>query len=162
MPAGCCAAPLPRRGRRAAVGTIFRHEGQAEVLRRIARAGRAGFYEGEVAEDLVASLRALGGTHTLDDLAGVAADEVEPLSADYRGHEIVELPPNGQGATALLLARILAQFELGSLDPLGPERAHLEAEATALAYDARDRFVAERARGSSTCCRTTPPPASRR
>jgi gamma-glutamyltranspeptidase / glutathione hydrolase len=126
------------------VGALFRHEGQAEVLRRIARAGRAGFYEGEVAEDLVASLRALGGTHTLEDLAAVEADVVEPLSGDYRGHEIVELPPNGQGATALLLARILSHFDLASLDPLGAERAHLEAEATALAYDARDRFVAER------------------
>jgi gamma-glutamyltranspeptidase / glutathione hydrolase len=125
------------------VGTIFRHEGQAEVLRRIAQRGRAGFYEGEVAEDLIASLRSLGGTHTLDDLAAVAADEVEPISALYRGHEIVELPPNGQGATALLLAKILAQFDIGSLDPLGPERAHLEAEATVLAYDARDRFIAE-------------------
>ncbi len=125
------------------VGTLFRHEGQAEVLRRIAQSGRAGFYEGEVAEDLVASLRALGGTHTLDDLAAVAADEVEPISGPYRGHEIVELPPNGQGATALLLAKILSHFDLARLDPLGPERAHLEAKATVLAYDARDRFVAE-------------------
>jgi gamma-glutamyltranspeptidase / glutathione hydrolase len=126
------------------VGSRFRAPGQAEVLRRIARDGRAGFYEGEVADDLVASLRALGGSHGHDDLAATRADRVEPIAAPYRDHELVELPPNGQGATALLMAKILAHFDLGSLDPLGPERAHIEAEAAVLAYDARDRFVAER------------------
>jgi gamma-glutamyltranspeptidase/glutathione hydrolase len=126
-----------------AEGSLFRHPGQAEVLRRIAREGRAGFYEGEVAEDIIASLRALGGTHSLDDLAAVAAEAVEPIAGPYRGYEIVELPPNGQGATALLLARILEHFDLAGLDPLGPERAHLEAEASVLAYDARDRFIGD-------------------
>jgi gamma-glutamyltranspeptidase / glutathione hydrolase len=129
----------PREGQR------FSAPAQAEVLRRIAAEGRAGFYEGEVAEDMVASLRALGGGHELDDFAATRADAVEPISGDYRGHELVELPPNGQGATALLMAKILARFDLEKLDPLGPERAHLEAEAAVLAYDARDRFVADRA-----------------
>ena len=113
------------------------------MLRRIARDGRAGFYEGEVAEDMVGSLRALGGTHTLEDFAATACDYVEPISGDYRGHELVELPPNGQGATAILMARILAHFDLAALDPRGAARAHLEAEAGKLAYDARDRFVAD-------------------
>ena len=76
---------------------VFRAPGQAEVLRRIARDGRAAFYEGEVAEDMVASLRALGGTHTLDDFAATACTYVEPIAGPYRGHELVELPPNGAG-----------------------------------------------------------------
>jgi gamma-glutamyltranspeptidase / glutathione hydrolase len=126
-----------------AEGAIFRAPGQAEVLRRIARQGRAGFYEGEVADDLVTSLRALGGAHTFDDFAAVAADEVDPITGSYRRAELVELPPNGQGAAALLLARMLERFDLASLDPLGPERTHIETEATKLAYDARNRFVAE-------------------
>ncbi len=124
-------------------GQTFRAPGQAEVLRRIAREGRAGFYEGEVAEDMVASLRALGGTHTSEDFAATACDYVEPVSGTYRGHELVELPPNGQGATAILMAKILARFDIAALDPFGTARAHLEAEATKLAYDARDRFIAD-------------------
>jgi gamma-glutamyltranspeptidase/glutathione hydrolase len=124
-------------------GERFRAPGQAEVLRRIARDGRAAFYEGEVAQDMVDSLRALGGTHTLDDFAAVACDYVEPISGDYRGAELVELPPNGHGATAILLANILGRFDLAALDPFGAERAHLEAEASKLAYDARNRFIAD-------------------
>lgn len=124
-------------------GAIFRAPGQAEVLRRVAAEGRKGFYEGEVAEDMVASLNALGGTHTLEDFAATACDYVEPVGGDYRGIELVEMPPNGQGATAILLAKILANFDLSRLDPFGAERAHLEAEATKLAYDARDRFIAD-------------------
>ena len=68
---------------------------------------------------------------------------VEPLSGTYRDHELVELPPNGQGATALLILAMLQKFDLASLDPLGAARAHLEAEAAKLAYDARDRFIAD-------------------
>lgn len=126
-----------------ATGQRFALPGQAEVLRRIARDGRKGFYEGEVAEDMVASLRALGGAHTLDDFAAVACEYTEPVSGTYRGVELVEHAPNGQGATAILLLNILSQFDLKGMDPLGAERAHLEAEATRLAYDARNRFLAD-------------------
>lgn len=124
-------------------GDIFRAPGQAEVLRRIAKEGRAGFYEGEVAEDMVASLKAAGGVHTLDDFAATRCDYVEPISGTYRDIELVELPPNGQGATAILMANILSNFDIASLDPKGAIRAHLEAEAAKLAYDARNRFVAD-------------------
>ncbi len=125
------------------VGRVFRAPEQAEVLRRIAAEGRKGFYEGEVAQDMVDSLRALGGTHTLEDFAATACDYAEPVSGDYRGVELVEMPPNGQGATAILLSKILSNFDLAALDPFGAERAHLEAEATKLAYDARNRFIAD-------------------
>ena len=125
------------------VGQKFRHPAQAEVLRRIAANGRAGFYEGEVAEDMVASLRALGGVHTLQDFAETAATYGEPISGDYKGTELVEHPPNGQGATALLLNNILAQFDLSAMDPFGAARAHIEAEATKLAYNERQRTIAD-------------------
>jgi gamma-glutamyltranspeptidase/glutathione hydrolase len=130
-------------GRPLGVGDTFRAPGQAEVLRRIARDGRAAFYEGEVAEDMVASLRALGGTHTLEDFAATACRYVDPIAGPYRGHDLVELPPPGQGATAILMAAILSHFDLAALDPLGAARVHLEAEAAKLAYDARNRFVAD-------------------
>lgn len=125
------------------VGEVFRAPGQAEVLRRIAREGRAGFYEGEVAQDIIASLRALGGCHSLDDLSAVASDYTDPVSGPYQGHDLIEHPPNGQGAVAILMLNILAQFDLSALDPMGAERVHLEAEATKLAYDARNRFLAD-------------------
>ncbi|MEY3306380.1 MAG: hypothetical protein RLZZ413_418 [Pseudomonadota bacterium] len=125
------------------VGQVFRAPGQAHVLRRIAADGRAGFYEGDIAEDMVASLQALGGTHTLDDFAATACTWGEPISGRYKGVELVEHPPNGQGATAILMLNILSHFDLPALDPFGAERAHLEAEAAKLAYDALNRFVAD-------------------
>ena len=128
-------APLP-------VGARFAAPGQAEVLRRVAAEGRAGFYEGEVAEDMVASLRALGGTHTLDDFAATACDYVEPLRSTYRDAELLEIPPNGQGATAMLILNMLETMDPQE-DAFGTMRAHLEAEATKLGYDARDRFIAD-------------------
>lgn len=130
-------APLP--------GQIFRAPGQAEVLRRIAAEGRAGFYQGEVAEDMTASLQALGGCHSLADFAAVACDYTDPITGPYKGIELVEHPPNGQGATAILMLNILAHFDLAAMDPFGAARAHIEAEATKLAHDARNRFIAETA-----------------
>jgi gamma-glutamyltranspeptidase/glutathione hydrolase len=115
----------------------------AEVLDLIARKGRAGFYDGVVAEDMVNSLQALGGVHTLDDFADTECTYSKPISGNYRGTELVEHPPNGQGATAILMNNILAHFDIASLDPLGSKRAHLEAEACKLAYDARNRFLAD-------------------
>lgn len=130
-------------GRAPKAGEVFRAPGQAEVLRRIAKEGRKGFYEGEVAEDMVASLQALGGTHTMADFAGVACDYTEPVAGEYKGTELLEHPPNGQGATAILMLNILKHFDLAGMDPFGAERAHIEAEATKLAYDARNRFIAD-------------------
>ena len=124
-------------------GAMFRAPGQAEVLRKIAKEGRAGFYEGDVAQDMVATLNAQGGCHTLDDFAATKCDYVEPISGTYRDLELVELPPNGQGAAAILMANILSNFDIGSMDPQGALRAHIEAEAAKLAYDARNRFIAE-------------------
>ena len=124
-------------------GSVFRAPGQAEVLRRIAAGGPAAFYQGEVAEDMLAALRSAGGCHTAEDFAAVRSDYVDPISGRYRDHELVELPPNGQGAAAILMAKILAAFDVSRLDPAGAERIHLEAEAAKLAYDARDRFVSD-------------------
>ncbi len=129
-------------------GQVFRAPKQAEALRRICLDGTAGFYEGEVAEDMLAALRSAGGCHTLDDFAAARADYVEPAIGQYRGHELIELPPNGQGGTAILMANILEKFDLSGLDPLGSERLHLEAEIGKLAYDARDRFIADPMGGS--------------
>ena len=124
-------------------GDVFRAPGQAEVLRRIAKDGRDAFYTGEIAEDMVNTLRALGGVHTMDDFAAERCDATTPISGTYKGTELVEHPPNGQGATAILLLNILSHFDIASMDPLGAQRLHIEAEATKLAYDTRNRFLSD-------------------
>jgi len=126
-----------------APGEIFRAPGQAEVLRRIARDGTRAFYEGEVAEDMAASLAALGGPHETADFAGVTADWVDPIRGHYKGVDLIEQPPNSHGAAAILMANMLRRFDLASMDPFGAERAHIEAEVAKLAYDARNRFIAD-------------------
>ncbi len=130
-------------GRAPKIGAVFCAPAQAEVLERIAKQGRSAFYEGEIAEDMVNSLRAMGGAHTLADFAATECTYSSPVSGNYRGFELVEHPPNGQGATAILMLNILKHFDLGALDPMGAERAHLEAEAAKLAYDVRNRFIAD-------------------
>lgn len=130
-------------GKPPSVGQVFRAPGQAEVLHRIARHGRDAFYTGEIAEDMVATLQAAGGTHQIEDFSAAACDQTTPVSAPYNGVDLVEHPPNGQGATALLMLNILSHFDIAAMDPLGAQRAHIEAEAAKLAYDARNRFLAD-------------------
>jgi gamma-glutamyltranspeptidase/glutathione hydrolase len=124
-------------------GQVFRAPGQAKVLRRIAAEGRAAFYEGEIAAEMVAALRAAGGCHTEADFAATEATWGAPVVGHYKDTDLLEHPPNGQGVAAILMANILAQFDLPSMDPFGADRAHIEAEAAKLAYDARNRFVAD-------------------
>ena len=124
-------------------GETLRLPGQAQVLRRLAKQGRSAFYEDEVAEDMLATLAEIGGTHAAEDFANVSSDWGEPLSGPYRGHDLLEHPPNGQGATAILIARMLEHFDIGAMHPNSAERIHLKAEATKLAYDARNRFLAD-------------------
>lgn len=125
------------------LGEVFKAPGQAEVLRRLARSGPSAFYEGEVADDMLHALTAMGGTHTAADFAANRPTQTDPVSGTYKGTDIVEHPPNGQGATAILLLNILAHFDIASMDPFGAERTHIEAEATKLAYDTRNRFLAD-------------------
>lgn len=132
-----------KNGRALRPGEIFKAPGHAEVLRRVAKDGRTAFYEGEVAQDMVDSLNAAGGTHTMDDFAGCACAYTDPIAGKYKGFEVVEHPPNGQGAAAILLLGMLERFDLPGMEPFGAARAHVEAEATKLALDARDRHIAD-------------------
>ena len=124
-------------------GEIFLAKGQAEALKLIATEGASAFYEGPIMDDMLATLKAEGGLHTEADFAATAATSVTPIRRAYRDHDLVELPPNGQGATALLIAALLERFDMAALDPNGAQRVHLEAEATRLAYGARDKFIGD-------------------
>lgn len=130
-------------GKAPGMGDRFRLPVLARTLRTIGEKGRDAFYQGAIADDMVKKLRLLGGFHTPEDFASHRGDYVTPIRTAYRGREICEIPPSGQGITALLMLNILARFDLGKLEPHGPERFHLEMEAARLAYDIRDRHVAD-------------------
>lgn len=130
-------------GRTPETGQVMRNPALAATLRRIATEGRKAFYEGEVAEDIVATLRDLGGVHEIADFESAQGDYMAPISTEYRGYRLVECPPNGQGIVALLIAGILSRFELSSSRFSQADRVHLLAEATKAAYRRRDAIVAD-------------------
>ncbi len=130
-------------GRAPRTGEKFHSPALGRTLRQIQAEGRNGFYRGDVAEDMVKSLRALGGCHTLEDFDATAADFVAPIQAGYREHNLYEIPPNGQGITALLMLNILEGFDLANLPAMSADRIHLEMEAQRLAYEFRDQFIAD-------------------
>ncbi|WP_420102423.1 gamma-glutamyltransferase [Bosea sp. (in: a-proteobacteria)] len=130
-------------GKAPAVGDKMLHPALGRTLRRIAREGRAAFYEGEVAEEIVAVLNGAGSLMALEDLAATRSDDVAPIGADYRDHRLWECPPNGQGIAALLITRILAGFDLSDTKLSEADRIHILAEATKAGYRQRDALVAD-------------------
>jgi gamma-glutamyltranspeptidase / glutathione hydrolase len=123
-------------------GEVMRFPPLAGTLKRIARDGRDGFYRGEVAEDMVAELRALGGLHTLEDFAAQSSSYVDPISVRYRGVDLYELPPSNQGIVALIMLKMLERLEPHG-DPQSVDHYHLLMEVARLAYAMRDTFVAD-------------------
>ena len=124
-------------------GDLHRQPELAETLGRIAEGGRDAFYRGPVAEDIVTYLNSLGGLHSLDDFAEARGEYVAPIKTSYRGYDVHECPPNGQGIIALEILNILSGFAVDELEPLSVERLHLEIEATRLAYGDRDAVLAD-------------------
>jgi len=124
-------------------GDVIRFPALAASLRTIAAKGARGFYEGEIADDIVKTVGARGSFLTAEDFARHRGDAVAPISSNYRGLDLVEIPPNGQGLTALVMLNILENFDLKSLDPFGPERFHLVLEAARLGYAVRDTHLAD-------------------
>ncbi|MEG1767920.1 MAG: gamma-glutamyltransferase family protein [Comamonas sp.] len=129
-----------------AAGAVHRLPELAATLRAIAAGGRDAFYQGEIGRGIVDFLRARGGLHTAEDFATYRGEYVTPVRTRFRGLDILECPPNGQGVIALLLMNILSGFEAGG-DPTSPERLHLEIEATRLAYAARDAWLGDPRQG---------------
>ena len=131
-----------------AVGSLHHQPQLADTLELIGRQGRDGFYQGPIAEDIVACLRGQGGLHTLDDFARAWGEYVTPISTEFRGHQVFECPPNGQGVTALEMLNILSEFDFAAMAPLSVERLHIEIEATRLAYRDRDAHLADPAQAA--------------
>jgi gamma-glutamyltranspeptidase / glutathione hydrolase len=130
-------------GRPPAEGDVVKLPALAKTLETIAAKGPRAFYEGPIAEDMVATLAARGSFLSVEDFARHRGDVVAPISTNYRGLDVLELPPNTQGLTALVLLNILERFDLAALDPLAAERFHVALEAARLAYAVRDTHLAD-------------------
>ena len=89
------------------IGDIHFQPNLAKTLREISKSGRSGFYDGWVAEDIVNKLTSYGGGHTLKDFSSLTVEYVEPIFTNYRGYDVYECPPNGQGIVALMILNIL-------------------------------------------------------
>jgi gamma-glutamyltranspeptidase/glutathione hydrolase len=133
---------LPR-GRAPQVGELFRMPGAARALRALAETKGAALYGGEIAHAAARHAAQHGGTMSVDDLAGYQPQWVAPLRHDFAGYTLHEIPPNGQGITALMALGMLQHFDLASLPVDSAASQHLQIEAIKLAFADVYRYVCE-------------------
>ena len=124
-------------------GDVHSQPRLADTLRILGEKGRDAFYTGDIAERIVAFSKADGGFFELEDFASHTTEWVEPISTDYRGHTILELPPNGQGITALMILNVLQGFDLAAHEYGSAGYYHLLIEATKQAFADRNRYIAD-------------------
>jgi gamma-glutamyltranspeptidase/glutathione hydrolase len=130
-------------GRAPKHGETFRNPALAGTLEQIARGGRDAFYRGEIARTIDTFMREIGGFLRYEDLAEHRSDWVEPVSINYRGYDVWELPPNGQGIAALQMLQILSGYDLRAAGFGSPDHLHYLVEAKKLAFEDRARFYAD-------------------
>ncbi len=137
------AATLLIEGRAPRVGEVFRNPRLANTMRAIAEGGRDAFYRGENAQAIVRFSEQNGGYFSLDDFAKHENEWVEPVSTNYRGFDVWELPPNGQGIAALQMLNLLEPYDLRAMGPGSAEYLHLLIEAKKLTFEDRATFYAD-------------------
>ena len=130
-------------GRAPEKGEVFRNPDLASTYRLLASGGRDAFYEGEIAETIDAFCREHGGYLRKRDLEEHSSSWVEPVSTSYRGYDVWELPPNGQGIAALQMLNILEGWDIASMGFGSADYIHLLVEAKKLAFEDRARFYAD-------------------
>ncbi len=130
-------------GKTPAKGEVWRNEPLAQTLAKIATGGRDEFYRGDIARTIAKTVQDAGGFLTYEDLAGHRSEWVEPVSANYRGIEVWELPPNGQGIAALQILNILETFDIAGMGFGSTEYVHTFVEAKKLAFEDRAKFYAD-------------------
>jgi gamma-glutamyltranspeptidase/glutathione hydrolase len=126
------------------VGEIFRNPDLAWSYKQIAAQGRDAFYQGKIAQRLIAHSRDLDGTLDADDLRRFSAEWVTPVSTNYRGWTVSEIPPNGQGIAALMMLNLMEKFPLGEYGHNSTKALHVMIEAKKLAYSDLLPYVADR------------------
>ncbi len=124
-------------------GEIFRNPALASTLKKIAEGGREVFYEGEIAEVIATYMKEQGGFLTKEDMAAHTSEWVEPQSVNYRGYDVWELPPNGQGIAALQMLQILEGYDIAAMGFGSAEYIHYLTEAKKLAFEDRAKFYAD-------------------
>jgi gamma-glutamyltranspeptidase/glutathione hydrolase len=139
---GYAAAFMPN-GRAPKCGEKFTFPDAARTLRIIGEQGCRAFYEGELAERIAAHSRENGGAMTREDLRSYRPDWVTPISTGYRGYDVHEIPPNGQGIAALMAFGMLEHFDVASLPVDGADSQHLQIEAMKLAFADLYRYAAD-------------------
>ena len=124
-------------------GDVFRNPDLAQTYRVLAEGGREAFYEGDIAETIDAYMRRIGGFLRAEDLAAHTSEWIEPVSVDYRGYTVHELPPNGQGIAALQMLAVLEDYDLAAMGFGSADSLHVQIEAKRLAFEDRARFYAD-------------------
>jgi gamma-glutamyltranspeptidase/glutathione hydrolase len=132
-----------RDGKAPQIGEVFKNPQMGAALKLIAGQGPAAFYRGAIAQALLKTSGRLGGKMTAADLSEFESEWVEPISTEYHGWKVFELPPSGQGIAALEMLNILSLFPLASYQPRSVEELHTQIEAQKLAYADLHRFVAD-------------------
>ncbi len=130
-------------GRTPAKGEIFKNPKLASTLEIIAREGRDAFYKGEIARKIEAYMKQNGGFLSYKDLSRHRSEWVEPVSVNYRGYDVWELPPNGQGIAVLQMLNILENFDIRSMGFGSADYIHLFTEAKKLVFEDRARYYAD-------------------
>jgi gamma-glutamyltranspeptidase/glutathione hydrolase len=130
-------------GERPQLGDVFKNTALGESLRMVAADGRDGYYKSKFTERLVKFLQEQGGAHTLSDFAEFEPEWVEPISTTYRGWQVYELPPNGQGVAALSMLNIMENFPLKDYGHNSAAALHVMIEAKKLAYADMARYAGD-------------------
>lgn len=125
------------------VGDVMRYPELARTLKLIADGGRDAFYTGELAQDMVDTLKALGGHHTMEDFAFQKSTYVTPITGKYHDHDIYEMPPSNHGMTALMMLKMLDRINDRGDEAVTAKRYHVMMEAARLAYSARDTWLSD-------------------
>jgi gamma-glutamyltranspeptidase/glutathione hydrolase len=124
-------------------GEIFKNPFLADTYRKIAKGGRDVFYKGEIATIITRFLKEQGGFLSKEDFANHRSEWVDPVSVNYRGLDVWELPPNGQGIAALQMLNIIEQFDFSNIEFGSPEHIHIVTEAKKLAFEDRAKYYAD-------------------
>jgi len=132
-----------KNGQSPKLGEIFRNPEMAAAYELIATQGPSAYYRGPIAKAIVKTSQRLGGTMSLADLSEFESEWVQPVSTEYHGWRVYELPPNGQGITALETLNMLAQFPLSSYPPRGAMELHAQIEAQKLAFADLQRYLGD-------------------
>ncbi len=130
-------------GRAPAEGEIWKNPGLAKTLQSIADGGRDAFYKGDIAKTIANYMEKNGGFLSYEDLSSHTGNWVDPVSTNYRGYDVWELPPNGQGIAALQILNIMELFDISSMDHDSAEYIHLFTEVKKLVFEDRAKYYAD-------------------